>query len=282
MTTMLHFLKIHGLGNDFIVTHAADAPAELIAAITRRSVSLCDRQRGVGADGIILITPSATADFKTLIINSDGSVAEMSGNGIRCCAHYLHEAGLSQKKSVAFETGAGPITVERIDDASFRVAMGRPVLDAPLIPTTQPAGRVIRYGLAVDPKVVNVTAVSMGNPHAVIYAESLTDELVRGTGPLIERHPFFPKTNVEFVTVLSRSEIRMRVWERGCGETLACGTGACAAAVAGILNHLNDTAITVHQPGGDLFVEWSGEETDNVYLTGPAAISFQGDIELGA
>ncbi len=279
MKKLLNFLKMEGLGNDFIVTHEVSLP--LPFRIAQQAAVLCDRRRSIGADGLILILPSITADFQMRIFNSDGSEAEMCGNGIRCCAVYVKKLRLSVKRSLSFETGAGSIATELTRNGLVRVTMGRPVLSAPQIPTMKIAGTVIMEDLPVDDRLFKVTAVSMGNPHAVIYDDHLTDELVHAWGKKIEIHPFFPKkTNVEFVKVLSQNEIRMRVWERGCGETLACGTGACASVVAGIINKLHGNKVTVHLPGGDLFVEWNGKETSPVYMTGPAKIVFKGSVEI--
>jgi diaminopimelate epimerase len=283
MTPALNFHKMHGSGNDFIVVHTErknDGAAMLGARQVR---ALCDRKFGIGADGVIVIGPSKTADHRVKIYNSDGSIAEMCGNGIRCCALYVRMLGLSDKPSALFETDAGPISVETRANDMFRVTMGPPILAAEKIPTAQPSGTVVMHELAVDTGSFFVTAVSMGNPHAVVHAEDLSDDLVLRSGPAIELHPFFPrKTNVEFVKVLSKSEILMRVWERGCGETLACGTGACAAVVAGILTGRNEGAVTVHLRGGDLTVEWNGGKTSPVYLTGPAAVSFQGQMLIAS
>lgn len=312
MNKSLDFLKMEGLGNDFIVTHAVRPPKglmpvrnntiissqvfrqnnrgyseerELLSLIAHQVARLCDRRRGIGADGVICILPSktadASADFQMRIFNSDGSEAEMCGNGIRCCAVYVKKLKLSGKRSLSFETGAGSIATESAGKGCIRVTMGRPILSAPQIPTTKVSGTVLNESLSVDGRLFKVTAVSMGNPHAVIYDDNLTDELVQVWGTKIERHHFFPKkTNVEFVKVLSENEIRMRVWERGCGETLACGTGACAGVVAGILNKLHGNRVTVHLPGGDLLVEWDGKETSPVYMTGPATITFKGSVEI--
>jgi diaminopimelate epimerase len=215
------------------------------------------------------------------IFNSDGSEAEMCGNGIRCCAVYVKKLRLSEERSLLFETSAGSIVTELTKGGLIRVTMGKPVLSAPQIPTMKISGTVVNENLHVEHMLFKVTAVSMGNPHAVIYDDHLTDELVLVWGKKIETHPFFPKkTNVEFVKVLSQNEIRMRIWERGCGETLACGTGACAGVVAGIINKLHGNKVTVHLPGGDLFVEWNGKETSPVYMTGPAKIVFKGSVEI--
>lgn len=275
---MLNFIKMEGTGNDFIVTHEVPVQFKPTADLALR---LCDRRRGIGADGLVLLLPSPTADFQMRIFNSDGSEAEMCGNGIRCCAAYVKKMKLSVKRILRFETGAGIIVTEFIKDGDVRVIMGRPVLSAPLIPTLKVSGRVVMEDLHVERMRFKVTAVSMGNPHAVIFDEQLTDELVHVWGKKIEAHPFFPKkTNVEFVKVISENEVRMRVWERGCGETPACGTGACASAVAGIINGMLGNSVTVHVIGGDLLVEWDGKETSPVYLTGPAKMTFRGSVEI--
>jgi diaminopimelate epimerase len=280
MKKTIPFLKMEGLGNDFIVTHELLPPRGTPERTAPLAVKLCDRRRGIGGDGLVLLLPSTAADFQMRIWNSDGSEAEMCGNGIRCCAVYAKKMKLSGKRTLRFETGAGTIVTELLKNGQVKVTMGRPVLAAPQIPTLKASGRVIMEDLRVDRMLFKVTAVSMGNPHAVIFEEQLTDELVQVWGRKIETNQFFPrKTNVEFVKVLSPTETRMRVWERGCGETFACGTGACASVVAGIINNLHGNRVTVHLLGGDLFVEWDGRETSPVYLTGPAKIAFSGSVE---
>jgi len=254
---------------------------ESIQTIIKQCVKLCDRRRGIGADGIIFILPSKKADFKMRIFNSDGSEAEMCGNGIRCCKLYVQSMHLSKKQLVTFETKAGIISTESNKKDLIRVNMGTPILESSKIPTVKKSCQVIMHDLQVDCKLFKITAVSMGNPHAVIYVDEITDELVSFWGPKIEKHPFFPnKANVEFIKVLSNKEIQMRVWERGCGETLCCGTGACASVVAGIINNLHGNKVKVHLLGGDLLVEWDGKETSPVYMTGPATIVFKGILEL--
>jgi diaminopimelate epimerase len=281
MIKPLNFLKMEGLWNDFLVTHRIRPNHASTHLIAREAVRLCNRRRSIGADGFIMLLPSKNADFQMRIFNSDGSEAEMCGNGIRCCALYVKETKLSRKRSLTFETNAGSRNTEITKTGLVRVTMGRPVLSAPQIPTMKVSGTMLNEELHVEGRIFKVTAVSMGNPHAVIYENAITDDLVRVWGKKIENHPFFPKkTNVEFVKVISRSEISMRVWERGCGETLACGTGACASVVAGILNKLHGNRVTVHLIGGDLFVEWDGQETSQVYLTGPATIAFKGSVEI--
>lgn len=275
----MNFFKMEGLGNDFILTH--EISAGTVQSVVKKAVMLCDRRKGIGADGIIFVLPSRKADFKMRIFNSDGSEAEMCGNGIRCFAKYVKMMELSSVPGIVIETQAGDIRTQIIDDDHVRVTMGPPVLDAPGIPVALSQGRVIMYNLDVGDKTFKINAVSMGNPHAVIYTDELSDELVHTYGKEIENHPFFPrKTNVEFIKCISDHQISMRVWERGCGETQACGTGACAAVVAGIINKLHQNEVTVHLPGGELEVQWSGRETDPVYMTGPAAFIYKGIIDL--
>ena len=276
----MNFYKMEGLGNDFIVTH--DLNEKEILRFKDQFVALCDRRKGVGADGIIFVLPSDKCDFKMRIFNSDGSEPEMCGNGIRCFALYINLLKLSSLKKLSVETLAGVILTEILDDEKIIVNMGKPVLNAPEIPVAQTSGRVLMKELNIDGRSFKINAVSMGNPHAVIYVDDeISDELVLGYGPKIETDPFFPaKTNVEFIKVLSPGEIQMRVWERGCGETQACGTGACASAVSGIVNGLHGKSVVVHLPGGDLNVSWSGSEGDSVFMTGPARSVFQGCVDI--
>lgn len=276
----MKFLKMEGLGNDFIITHEVDKGA--IQNIKIQAVNLCDRRKGIGADGIIFILPSDKYDFKMSIINSDGSEAEMCGNGIRCLALYTKLLNLTALKKISIDTLAGVITTELLKNDQVKVDMGKPILNGPDIPVAVESGKVLMRDLAINGKNFKINAISMGNPHAVIYVgDQITDEQVLGYGPIIEKHPFFPKkTNVEFIKVLSSNEIQMRVWERGCGETHACGTGACASVVSGIINKLHGNSVTVHLPGGDLLVEWGGVETDSVFMTGPARKVFEGIVDI--
>jgi diaminopimelate epimerase len=215
------------------------------------------------------------------IFNSDGSEAEMCGNGIRCFARYVRDTRVSKRRTLAIETLAGLIHTE-FKAGLVKVTMSTPILNAPDIPVALPSGPVLMHKVTVDDTEVAISAVSMGNPHAVIFAHELTDELVLRCGEKFQSHPLFPKkVNVEFVQVLSDREIRMRVYERGCGETMACGTGACAAVVAGILNKRHGNSVTVHLLGGDLFIEWSGSTSDPVYMSGPARKVFTGSVEMG-
>ncbi|HEX2958636.1 MAG TPA: diaminopimelate epimerase [Chitinispirillaceae bacterium] len=280
MTThAIQFQKWQGTGNDFIIPDPQTQ--DLYSHLKTQAAALCDRRKGIGADGLLFLLPSVIADYKMVIINSDGSEPEMCGNGIRCLTSYIHSKNLSTEKNLTIETGAGIKEVMIVDSGMIKVNMGAPALDAPAIPVAIHSGQVIKEKIIIDSKTMEFTAVSMGNPHAVIYTDNADDDLVKGLGPQIEKHPLFPKKiNVEFITVLSNKEIAMRVWERGCGETQACGTGACASVVSGILNKLHDNDVTVHLPGGDLFIQWGGQLTDPVYMTGPAQHVFDGTIRI--
>jgi diaminopimelate epimerase len=274
----MRFVKMHGLGNDFIMVDSlTDDQLDAMSGWIRK---MCCRRTGIGADGLIAVLPprSEGADFRMRIINADGSEAEMCGNGIRCFAVFVSRIGRTDKRELAIDTGAGLIRTDTSDE-QVRVDMGKPILDASAIPTTRKLGRVINDTITVEGKTLPITAVSMGNPHAVIHVDQITDAHIDHLGPLLETHPFFPnRTNVEFVQVLSEDEIRMRVWERGCGETEACGTGACASVVAGILTQKHGNDVTVHLNGGDLQIEWDGDPHHSVFMTGPATWVFEGEI----
>ena len=269
----MQFVKMQGCANDFIVTD--DFGKIKIQELIAMAPSLCDRRRGIGADGIICVLPSKTADFGMRIINADGSEAEMCGNGIRCMAVYCQRKGLSAKTALAIETNAGIIQTEFKND-QVRVNMRPPILAGSKIPVARSDDKPF----IMEP-TFSIIAVSMGNPHAVIFTDKLTDELVLTYGAKIEQHPFFPKkTNVEFVKIRSKTEIDMRVFERGCGETMACGTGACASVVAGILTEKLGPAVTVHLSGGDLLIEWDGNPANPVFMTGPALWVFEGSVGI--
>ncbi len=272
------FMKMEGLANDFILSHHVPGRGESL--LKQKVVELCDRRRGVGADGLILVLPSKKADVRMRIFNSDGSEAEMCGNGIRCLALYVKKTGLWKKPHLSVETLAGIIRTD-INKESITVNMGAPILDASRIPIAKKSGSAIMEPIAIKGKNYAVTAISMGNPHAVVYSDELSDELVLGIGKKLESHSFFPKkANIEFVKVLSKNEIQMRVFERGCGETMACGTGACASAVSGILNQKNNNKVIVHLLGGDLCIEWDGNLSHPVYMTGPARFVYKGEIRI--
>jgi diaminopimelate epimerase len=237
----------------------------------------------VGADGLVYILPSEIADFRMRIINSDGSEAEQCGNAIRCVAKYVYDNGLTDKEEITIETlGAGAqkvqLTVSDGEVSSVRVDMGEPILNGLQVPTTIDAEQVIEHPIEVDGREFRFTAVSMGNPHCVIYVDDAVHFDLSTWGPKLETHPLFPrKINVEFVTVNSRTHTDMRVWERGAGPTLACGTGACATVVASVLTGATDRTATVSLKGGDLLIEWN-ESDNHVYMTGPAAVSFRGTL----
>lgn len=278
----MHFTKVHGLGNDFIIVNVGigEGFPDDYSSLARE---MCDRKFGIGADGLVLLLDSGQADLRMKIINSDGSQAEMCGNAIRCVAKYLYERGIIRKEEIHIETLAGIIvpklTVNNGVVEAVRVDMGAPRLERGLIPMVGPEGPVINEALEVNGQVFYITAVSMGNPHCVIFVQDLSTIPLNLIGPIIENHPAFPnKTNVEFVQVLSPSEVRMLVWERGAGPTMACGTGACAVGVAAVLNGLTEKAVTVHLPGGPLQIEWDG--LGSVFMTGPATEVFNGEYTV--
>ncbi|XEC96972.1 diaminopimelate epimerase [Paenibacillus tarimensis] len=276
----MNFTKMHGLGNDFIVIAGE---RELPGNAAELAVKLCDRYFGVGADGLVYILPSDKADFRMRIINSDGSEAEQCGNAIRCVGKYVYDNGLISNEEITVETlGAGvqkvQLNVDNGKAATVRVDMGAPVLQGLQVPTTVDAETVVDYPIEVDGREFRFTAVSMGNPHCVIYVDDAAGFDLQTWGPKLETHPMFPrKINVEFVTVKSRNAADMRVWERGAGPTLACGTGACATVVASVLNGLTDRTATVSLKGGDLLIEWN-EEDGRVYMTGPAETVYRGTL----
>lgn len=270
----IKFTKMHGIGNDFVVI---DCRVHDIASITRAAKKFCNRRYGVGADQLLLLLDSHVADFKMLIFNADGSEVEMCGNGIRCFAKYLVTHGITSKKSLTIETLAGIIEPIVREDL-IEVNMGTPIFEGKDIPV-KAEGRIVAKPFNVEGKTFEITCVSMGNPHCVVFVDDVDDFPLSIYGPLIEKDSFFPnKINVEFVQILNDREIKMRVWERGSGETLACGTGACASAVASALNGKTQKRVTVHLEGGDLDILW-GEE-GLVYMTGGAEEVFQGEITI--
>ncbi len=279
---MVQFTKMHGLGNDYIYLNALDQDLSQYN-LEKLAQVLSDRHFGVGGDGIILILPAAQADFRMRIFNADGSEAEMCGNGLRALAKYVYERGLTDELKLEVETSAGNIPLAMDVKAGQVVAvsldMGQPRLERQQIPMRgEPADQpVIQEPLEVDGTAVEITCVSMGNPHCVIFVDDVDSFPVAELGPSIESHQLFPeRTNVEFVTVLDQHHLRMRVWERGAGETLACGTGAAAATVAGALTERSNRRVEVSLWGGELQVEWA--QDNHVFLTGPAAEVFSGDV----
>jgi diaminopimelate epimerase len=275
----MRFVKMHGAGNDYVYVDCFNNPMPHDPAGLSRRIS--DRHFGVGSDGLILICPSEQADARMRMFNADGSEAEMCGNGVRCVAKYLHDCGLVRKPRLTVETGRGVLTLDlEVRDGLVRqvtVDMGEPILESARIPTALPGDPPRDAALEVAGQTLRVTCVSMGNPHCVTYVDDVTDEVVLGVGPKVERHPAFPRrTNAEFVRVNRPGDVTVRVWERGSGETLACGTGACAVAVAGVLTGRTQRRVVAHLPGGDLQLYWS-EKDNHVYLTGPAVEVFSGE-----
>lgn len=277
----MKFTKMQGLGNDYVYVNCMEQMVE-DAAETARRVS--DRHFGIGSDGLILICPSDKADFEMRMYNADGSRGEMCGNGIRCVGKYVYDYGLTDKTSLSVETLGGIkhlfLEVEGGKVSLVKVDMGPAILEPEKIPVTAEGSRVVDEPLQVDGKTFRMTCVSMGNPHAVIYVDDVQGMDLEKTGPSFENHERFPnRINTEFAHLLDRNTVEMRVWERGSGETLACGTGACAVAVASILNGYTEDQVTVRLLGGDLKIEWD-RETNKVYMTGPAEVVFDGEIHL--
>jgi len=272
----MRFTKMQGAGNDYVYVDCFQEPMPHDPAGLSRILS--DRHFGVGADGLILIGPSDKADARMRMFNADGSEAEMCGNGIRCVAKYVYDHGIARKPSLKIETGRGilELDLEIAGDKvqQVRVDMGEPILEASRIPTSLPGNPPLDVPLV--PLDLRVTCVSMGNPHCITYVDEITDDLVLRTGPKVEVHSAFPRrVNAEFVKVNRPDEVTMRVWERGSGETMACGTGACAVAVAGVLTGRTGRRVTAHLPGGALQLYWS-ENDNHVYMTGPAVEVFSG------
>jgi len=277
----MKFTKMHGIGNDYIYVNGFE---EKIEDATEFAITYSDRHKGIGSDGLVLILPSATSDFRMQMLNADGSEAEMCGNASRCIGKYVYDKGLTTKTNLTLETLAGIKRLELFLGAdqtveSVTVDMGEPILDAALIPTTLEKSPVINETISFYPGVeYAITCVSMGNPHAVIFTKNIDKLNLPVTGAIIENASIFPRrTNVEFVEVISNDRLKMRVWERGSGETMACGTGACATVVAAVLNGYVGRKTTVELLGGELTIEW--KESDNhVYLTGGATTVFEGTV----
>lgn len=277
----MKFTKMHGLGNDYVYVNCFEEKIDNPPAVAR---FVSDRHFGIGSDGLIMINPSKTVDFEMEMYNADGSRGEMCGNGIRCVAKYVYDYGLTDKTQISVETLGGikylDLTVEDGKVSLVKVDMGKPELEADLIPIISEREQVIDEPIEVDGKEYHMTGVSMGNPHAVIYVDDVKGLDLEKIGPKFENHERFPKRiNTEFVHCIDRQTVEMRVWERGSGETLACGTGACAVAVSSILNNLTDTQVTVKLLGGDLQIEWDREK-DRVFMTGPATVVFDGVIDI--
>jgi diaminopimelate epimerase len=275
----MKFTKMQGLGNDYIYVNCLK---ETIPDPSGTARKISDRHFGVGSDGLVLILPDEQADFRMRMFNSDGSEAEMCGNAARCVGKYIHDRGLSDAEEIRLMTGAGlKILKLKIRDGkteSVRVDMGEPILEAERIPTTLTGLQVINTPVEALGETYSATCLSMGNPHAVIFVDDADSFDVHGVGTVIENYPLFPrKTNVEFVTVEDREHLRMRVWERGAGETMACGTGACATLVAAVLNEVSERKAILRLNGGLLTVEWD-QETNHVFQEGPAEFVFDGEF----
>jgi len=275
----MRFTKMHGIGNDYVYVETFHQPAPPNPSLLARTIS--DRHFGVGSDGLILIMPSDRADARMRMFNADGSEGEMCGNGVRCVAKYLHDHGIAAKERVTVETGRGVLSLDlKVDQGKaklIRVDMGAPILKSSEIPTLLPGDPPVDVPLVVGDQTFAVTAVSMGNPHAVVYVDDSIAFPLERLGPLIENHPTFPRrVNVHIVEVSGPEEVRMRTWERGSGITLACGTGACAVCVAGVLTGRTSRRILAHLPGGDLQLEWP-EPSASVFMTGSATEVFSGD-----
>lgn len=278
----MRFTKMHGLGNDYV--YVSGFGQSLPDDIPALAVAVSDRHFGIGGDGLILILPSDKADARMRMFNADGSEGEMCGNGVRCVAKYVHDHGIATKPRIAIETGRGVLTLDVTRDSAGKaewitVDMGEPILEAARIPTTLQGDPVIEQAVEAGGTTWKGTAVSMGNPHFVIFVEELSKIDLSNVGPLLERHPVFPKrVNVHFAEVVDRSTVKMVTWERGSGITLACGTGACSVCVAGVLTGRTERAITAHLPGGPLKLSWPTDQ-GSVFMTGPATEVFSGEWE---
>ncbi len=277
----MKFTKMHGCGNDYIYVNCFEESVENPA---RTAVYVSDRHFGIGSDGMILICPSETADFRMEMYNADGSEGKMCGNGVRCIAKYVYDHGMTDKTDISIETKGGikylTLTVEDGKVSMVKVNMGAPILEPEKIPVKLGRDKCISEPIRVDGKDYRITAVSMGNPHAVVFVDDTENLPLEKIGPKFEHHEAFPdRVNTEFVQVLNRKEVNMRVWERGSGETLACGTGTCATVVACVLAGKTEHEITVHLLGGDLLLHYD-EEEGVVWMTGPAEEICHGEIDI--
>lgn len=274
----MRFTKMHGIGNDYVYINCFE---QTVAHPEKLAPVISDRHFGVGSDGLVLICPSDRGDVRMRMFNPDGSEAQMCGNAVRCVAKYAYERGLSTNNPMQVETGNGTLTIELAIEndkvASARVNMGHPILEADEIPVAIDNIQAINYQIEVAGLPMVMTCVSMGNPHAVFFVDDVAQVAIEQLGPEIENHPLFPqRINVHWAQILGRNEVTMRTWERGAGVTLACGTGASAVCVAGVLTERAGREITAHLPGGDLQLEWSAQD-NCVYMTGPATEVFSGN-----
>lgn len=277
----MEFTKMEGCGNDYVYvngfTNNIENPNKLSEFVSNRNF-------GIGSDGLIMVNPSDKADFRMNMYNADGSEGKMCGNGIRCVAKYVYDNKMTDKTTITVETLSGIKTlVLNVEDdkvKTVRVDMGTPILESKEVPVISDKEQVIDEPIIIDNKEYKITCVSMGNPHAITFIDD-TDSLdIESIGPKFEKNQIFPdRINTEFIQIVDRNTIKMRVWERGSGETLACGTGACASVVACVLNNLTENKVTVKLLGGDLFIEYNREE-NTVYMTGPARVSFVGNIDI--
>lgn len=277
----MKFTKMHGCGNDYVYVNCfkeqVDDPSKL-------AVQVSDRHFGIGSDGLILICPSEQADFRMRMFNADGSEGKMCGNGVRCIAKYVYDYGLTDKTRISIETKGGikylDLQVENGKVKTVKVDMGEPILNTKEIPVEWQKEKMIGEKVKINGQEYEMTCVSMGNPHAVVWVEDTASLPLEKIGPIFEKHAMFPeRVNTEFVQILNKKEVNMRVWERGSGETLACGTGACATAVACILNGKTEEEVIIHLLGGDLKIEYD-KKTNHVFMTGPATIVFDGEITV--
>lgn len=275
----MKFTKMQGLGNDYVYVNCLKEKVESPSEMARR---VSDRHFGVGSDGLILICPSECADFEMKMYNADGSRGEMCGNGIRCVGKYVYDYGLTDQTEISVETLGGikhlSLTVEEGKVALVKVDMGSPIFVPEQIPVKVEGNHAVNIPISVDGDEYRMTCISMGNPHAVVYLDDIQNMEIEKIGPKFEHHSCFPnRVNTEFARVLDRETVEMRVWERGSGETLACGTGACAVAVASMVNGLTEDCVTVQLLGGNLKIEWDREK-NVVYMTGPATVVFDGEL----
>jgi diaminopimelate epimerase len=277
----MKFTKMHGCGNDYVYVNCfkeqVDDPSKL-------AVQVSDRHFGIGSDGLILICPSEQADFRMRMFNADGSEGKMCGNGVRCIAKYVYDYGLTDKTRISIETKGGikylDLQVENGKVKTVKVDMGEPILNTKEIPVEWQKEKMIGEKVKINGQEYEMTCVSMGNPHAVVWVDDTASLPLEKIGPIFEKHAMFPeRVNTEFVQILNKKEVNMRVWERGSGETLACGTGACATAVACILNGKTEEEVIIHLLGGDLKIEYD-KKTNHVFMTGPATIVFDGEITV--
>lgn len=278
---IMEFTKMQGCGNDYVYVNGFE---NKIDNPNKLSEIVSDRHFGIGSDGLIVINPSEKADFKMSMYNADGSEGKICGNGIRCVAKYVYDNKMTDKTTITVETLSGIKTLElnvKNDKVeTVKVNMGTPILLPKDVPVVSDKDKVVDEPIVIDDKEYRITCVSMGNPHAITFIENTDDLEIETIGPKFENNPIFPdRVNTEFIQVLDRNTVKMRVWERGSGETFACGTGACATVVACVLNGLTDDKVTVKLLGGDLFIEYNREE-NTVYMTGPAKVSFTGKIEV--